>query len=227
MTLERLDYELWVARGHFTVFRGDSGLRRTVIRSGDGSLWIHSPIPFTQALADAVSALGTVRWLVAPNKVHHLYLADWIAAFPDARLAGAPGLAEKRRDLHFDARLESTPPEGWPEEIPFVFVEGASTMSEVVFLHAPSRSVLFTDLVFNTPGVGPNEAPIFNLLVGARGRFGPHRMVRAFLRDKRAVARSLDRILEWDFDRVIVTHGDVLETGGREKLREAFAYLPR
>lgn len=225
--LEALAPDLWVAQGQFTVFRGDIGLRMTVIRCADGSIWIHSPIPFSEALAEAVRTLGEVRWLVAPNKVHHLYLGGWIQAFPEAQLAGAPGLAEKRKDLRFDARLDDGPPAGWPEVIQFVAIEGSPTMNEVVFFHAPSGSVLFTDLVFNTPGEGPNTAPLFNFIVGSRGRFGPHRMIRSFFRDKRAVARGIDRVLQWDFDRVIVTHGDVLETGGREKLRAAFAYLPR
>lgn len=34
---------------------------------------------------------------------------------------------------------------------------------------------------------------------------------------------GVERILDLDFDRVIVTHGDVVETGGREALREAFS----
>jgi hypothetical protein len=35
----------------------------------------------------------------------------------------------------------------------------------------------------------------------------------------------VDRILRWDFERVTMTHGDVLERGGREAVRAAFAYL--
>jgi hypothetical protein len=61
--------------------------------------------------------------------------------------------------------------------------------------------------------------------VGATGRFGPHRIVRAFVRDRAAARRSLERILAWDFDRVIVSHGDVLETGGRAALERGFAWL--
>jgi hypothetical protein len=35
----------------------------------------------------------------------------------------------------------------------------------------------------------------------------------------------MDTILGWDFERVIVSHGDVLETGGRDRLAAAFAFL--
>jgi hypothetical protein len=44
-------------------------------------------------------------------------------------------------------------------------------------------------------------------------------------RDKQAARRSVAAILEWDFDRVVVSHGQVLETGGHEQFRAAFAWL--
>ncbi|MBC8188773.1 MAG: methanol oxidase, glmU, partial [Proteobacteria bacterium] len=37
--------------------------------------------------------------------------------------------------------------------------------------------------------------------------------------------RGIEHILEWDFDRVTVTHGQVLEADGNSKLREAYAWL--
>jgi hypothetical protein len=70
------------------------------------------------------------------------------------------------------------------------------------------------------------RARLFHWLVGAApGRFGPHRLIRAGIRDRAAARRSLERILEWDFDRVVMSHGAVLERGGRARLRECFAFL--
>jgi hypothetical protein len=93
-----------------------------------------------------------------------------------------------------------------------------------VFFHRPSRSAIFTDLVFNVPA-DFKAAWIFYTVVGARGRFGPHRLVRQTIRDRKAARESVAKILEWDFDRVIVTHGDVLESGGRKKFADAYSYL--
>ncbi len=50
-------------------------------------------------------------------------------------------------------------------------------------------------------------------------------MLRLSIRDKSALRKSIDRILAWDFDRVIVTHGDVLECGGQDSLRLGYAWL--
>ena len=35
----------------------------------------------------------------------------------------------------------------------------------------------------------------------------------------------MERIVGWDFDRVIVAHGEVLEGGGPEALRRGYAWL--
>jgi hypothetical protein len=77
------------------------------------------------------------------------------------------------------------------------------------------------------PRDGPNRARLFHWLVGATGRFGPHRLIRLGIRDGKAARRSLDRILAWDFERVVMSHGEVVEAGGRRLLEQAFAYLPR
>jgi glyoxylase-like metal-dependent hydrolase (beta-lactamase superfamily II) len=39
--------------------------------------------------------------------------------------------------------------------------------------------------------------------------------------DPAAFAASVNRMLAWDFDRVIVGHGEPIETGGKEKVRAA------
>ena len=45
------------------------------------------------------------------------------------------------------------------------------------------------------------------------------------IRDRAATRKAIDEILSWEFDRVVVSHGDVLEKGGREQLAAGFAYL--
>jgi hypothetical protein len=37
--------------------------------------------------------------------------------------------------------------------------------------------------------------------------------------------RPLVSAICWDFDRIIVPHGEALETGGRERLAAGFAFL--
>jgi Domain of unknown function (DUF4336) len=223
--LEPLAADVWAARRPLPIAVGDIGARMTVLRLRDGGLLLHSPVKLDAALEQALHALGPVAWLVGPCRGHHLFLGDYVKAFPGAALCGAPGLAEKRRDLAFAHVLANPSPPGWPGEVRLELVEGAPFMNEVALLHAPSRTLVLTDLVFNvTPGA-TNRAPLFHWLVGATGRFGPHRLIRLGIRNRAAARRSIDRILAWDFDRIVMSHGEVLDTGGRRLLEQAFAYL--
>lgn len=97
-------------------------------------------------------------------------------------------------------------------------------LNEVVFFHRASRSAIFTDLVMNVSADFKGGRPYYGL-VGARGHFGPHRLLRMMIRDRKAARASVAKILEWEFDRVIVTHGDVVESGGHAKFAQAFAFL--
>jgi Domain of unknown function (DUF4336) len=224
--LRRLAPDLWVADRPLKLVVGDIGTRMTVIRLADGGLFLHSPVRLDAATRSALDGLGPVGCVVAPSKVHHFFVADYLAAYPQARVYGAPGLAAKRADLRFDAVLSDEAPPEWRAEIAQHLFRGAPAINEVVFFHRPTRTLLLTDLAFNVASDKTAGARLFYWLVGAAGRFGPHRLVRTMIRDRRAARRSVDDILTWDFDRIIVTHGDVLEMGGRQRFAAAFAFLP-
>lgn len=224
--LTKLAPDVWVATRPLAMWIGDIGCRMTVLRLASGELLLHSPVPLDAPTREAVDRLGRVRWILGPSKVHHFHLGVWASAYPDALLCGVPGLAEKRRDLPFGCVLDArTASELWRDEIRAVPFEGAPLMNEIVLFHPASRTLVLTDLAFN---VGTrNEARLFHRLVGAHRGFGPHRIARSAIRDKAAARRSLDAILSWDFDRVVVSHGDVLESGGHAAVERTFSFLRR
>jgi uncharacterized protein DUF4336 len=225
--LRKLAPGLWVAETHFQNGPFEFGLRMSVVQLRDGGLVLHSPVALTPALRAELDALGPVRGVIAPSRAHHLFAGDYPAGYPDCLLFAAPGLPEKRPDLKFAALLSDEAPPLWRAELEQHVFRGAPFMNEVVFFHPATRTVLFTDLVFNLPRNAGNWASrLFFRLVGADHRFGPHRLVRyLFIRDRAAARESVQRILRWDFDRVGLTHGDVLESGGHEAVRRAFAFL--
>ena len=190
----------------------------TVIRLADGSLLLHSPVALDAELRRELDAIGRVRFAVAPNRVHHLYAGDVAEAYPEARLWVAPGLERKRPDLVFDAVLGDEAPAEWKGQVDQVFFRGRPYENEVVFFHRASRTLILCDLAFN---FGPRAAAPTRLLMRllrSYGRFGPSKLDPLLIRDRPAARESLERILAWDFDRVVVAHGDVLESGGREAL---------
>jgi hypothetical protein len=60
--------------------------RSVIARLENDDLWIWSPVKLTADLRADVDRLGRVRHLVSPNKLHHLYLSEWKAAYPETAL---------------------------------------------------------------------------------------------------------------------------------------------
>ena len=141
--------DFWIADGPVVQFFAvlPYPTRMAVVRLGDGSLWVWSPIALDDALAAELDAIGPVRELVAPNKLHHLALPEWVARYPEARLHGARGLARKRRDLHFHTELGDTPDPAWAEQIDQAVFRGSLFLDEVFFFHRRSGTALVTDLI--------------------------------------------------------------------------------
>jgi hypothetical protein len=205
--------------------RFDFSTRMTVVRLSDGGLFLHSPIRLDDGLRAELDALGEVRTIIAPNKFHHLFAGDCRSAYPKAKLYAAPGLPAKRKDLKFDGLLADEPRIEWRGDLEQRIIRGMPMLNEVAFFHPASRTLILTDLVFNVPRGRSWGLPILSQLLGLSGRFGPSRLGRWLIRDQQATRASLGTILRWDFDRLILAHGDVVETGGRQKLRDAFGFI--
>ena len=226
--LRQIGEEIWVTERSLRVLGLrwlDIGTRMTVIRLADGGLLLHSPVEADAATRAAVDALGPVRCIAAPNDVHHLFAGPWKTAYPQARLLGSPGLPKKRPDLRFDAILGDEPDPCCAGAIEQVWLRGAPYMNEIAFFHARSRTLLLTDLAFHPTPASSASLRRWTSLTRVRDGFGPNALVRIFIRDRRAMRASIDRVLAWDFDRVTVTHGEVLEHGGRTALAKAYAWL--
>jgi hypothetical protein len=225
--LRSLHPDLWVVdHPSFRVGGLALGTRTTLVRLQDGGLWLHSPGPLDDEVRDEIGALARVASIVVPSLLHHGFLAENVEAFPEARIFVPPGLREKLPELPRDEVLGDDAPPAWKGEIEQVVAGGMPKTHEVVFLHRASHTLLLTDLAFNVRQSDSWSTRLAMRLNGRYGSFGPTRVLRiAYLSDGAALRRTIDQVLAWDFDRVIVAHGDVLESGGREALREGYAWL--
>ena len=197
-------------------------VRMTVIRLAAGDVIVHSPVALSEPLRAAVDAVGPVRWVVAPNRFHHLHAGEWAQAYPDAALLGAPGLARKRKDLTFGGVLPADAPDAWAGELVCQVLEGSKMMGELVFLHRPSRTLICSDLVFN---LGRGETwwtRCYQAMAGTGKQPAISRMFVMAMSDRPACMASARALCEWDFDRVLMGHGDAIEAGGKEQLRALF-----
>ena len=199
-------------------------VRSVVVRLPDGALLILAPLPIDDALAAELAELGPVRHLVAPNLFHHLYFADAQARYPEATSYGVRGFSKKRPDLTFDQQLSDEAPDAWGGALEPMAIEGTK-VSEIVFRHPASRTLIVTDLVFNMHDAVTWTSGLFFRLLGVFGRTRQSPLWKNVTPDREAARRSCDRVLAKDFDRLVVAHGDIVETGGPDALRSGLTWM--
>jgi len=200
----------------------DFGTRTSLVLLPDGGVLVHSPGPLGGGVKEQVESLGPVRALVAPNCFHHLYVEENLRTWPDAALFLAPGLAEKKPALPSGETLGNTAPALWKDVLEQRLVRGMPKVGEVVFFHPKSHWLLLTDLAFNFHDAGGFLARQMLKIMGAWDRFGPSRLARSFMKDKDAIREDIDRILEWDFERILLGHGDIVQQDARALLRDSY-----
>ncbi len=223
--MKQLHPDIWIADAPLRFYGLEVGARMTIVRLPGGGLLLHSPIAASDALVQEVKALGPVAILVAPNLLHHLFVDQWQRAFPEAATYVAPGLDVKRADLTITGVLGDEPEAGWEGALDQVPLAGFPFANEIVFFHRPSNTLIAADLAFN---VGPTSPPLTRLvfrLGGSYGRVAPTLLERLLVRDRRAFRSSLERILEWPFERIVMAHGEVSEEGGREALIRGYGWV--
>lgn len=219
---------IWLADGTPVSVAGfQYPTRMALIQLGDGGLFAWSPVALTDTMRAEVEALGPVRFIVAPNSLHHLFVPQWQAAFPSARTIAAPGLAARRKDLTFDGTLEDTPDAGWANEIDQVIVRGNAITTEVVFFHKPSGTVLITDLLQHfKPGAFKGWRALVAKLDGMTA--DEPRVLQKFrlaFTDRKVARIAIRRILEWPPQKLLMAHGRPVETDAAGSLRRAFKWL--
>lgn len=199
--------------------------RMTVVRLETEGLWLHSPVRPTPERRRAVDQLGPVEHLVAPNKIHSLGIGPWKALYPSAKVWASPGFKKRHPDVAVDALLTNDLAPAWSSEIDHCAIEGHSVLDEVAFLHRPSRTLIITDLIQKHEAAG--ETWIWRGIKGMAGVLGKDGGVpldvKLSIRDKTAMRRSIDKIVGWDFDNLIIAHGHCLQGGAKEEVTRAFA----
>jgi hypothetical protein len=124
--------------------------RMTVIRLTNGGLVVHSPTRLDLASQEEFQKLGQIVAIIAPSWWHDLYLREYLSAYPDARLYGAPTLVRWNQTLPFAEVLDDSSPPLWTDEIDQVHVLGIGLfLDEIVFYHRRSRSLIVADFLFN------------------------------------------------------------------------------
>lgn len=226
MSLQELAHGIWTMDGDpisFLTFPYE--IRSTIVEVGSGELLVHSPVQVSAArrLRDLP---GAVKYIVSPNKLHSLFLEDWQKVFPEARLYAPPGLRAKLPAVSFHKELADEPEPQWQGILKQKLVRGSWFMSEVVFFHEPSASLILGDLIENH---NPEKFGWFHRAIGAAvGMLAPNgstpRNYRWTFNRREEARRDLQEILSWNPKRVIVNHGPIVDVGAPAFLHNAFGW---
>ena len=200
-------------------------LRMVVARLSAGGLLLFAPKLIDDELASELDALGEVRFVVAPNGFHHLHVAACSDRYPDAKVLISPALVEKRPDLEHTGVLGDEAEAGWADDLDQLVVRGAPKIDEVVFFHRATGTLLVTDLVFNVTKPRGFMTHVILWLGGAHGRLAQSRFWRLMVKDRAAAAASASRLLDWDIQRVVPSHGDIVDDDAASRLRSALSWM--
>lgn len=225
--LKPVDENLWIYEEAASRLGFEFGARMTIVRLQDESLLLHSPLAISPELKNEIDALGEVRFVVSPFRFHFLHLGDCFRVYPGAQFYAPPGMnTAKFPEVRFAGFLRETEAQ-WQNDLDQTIVRGNALDNEVVFFHRASRTLICADLCFNLPSSRPPWTRFIARVLGVYRRFSPSLEFKLFTRNRTLVRQSIDRILAWDFERIIISHGDIIESGGKETLRAAFAWLRR
>ena len=196
----------------------------TLLRLSDGRVIIHSTAPFTGEDLQAIRAFGEPAWLVEATLLHETFAKEGRSALPELRYLAPKGFTQVSG---VPTEPLDPPPTEWAGEIEVLKIDG-TRKSEHVFFHRRSRTLVVADLFFSFPAETQGWAGFFaRRIMGlppitqVRGQnsevrlFGVSRFFRMLINDRLAFERSIGKMLELDFERVVVAHHEPLETAAK------------
>lgn len=201
--------------------------RMTIVRLSDGKLWLHSPCKLDATLKREIDRLGEVAYIIAPGNFHHLYVADVQAEYPKAETFLCPGLERKRADLRFDWILGNRPDPRWEPDFEQALIQGTRIINEVAFLHKPTRTLILVDLLENIGDDYSHEAGLllkfwWKAVFHMWNHPKPAPEYQMGWGDKAIVRKALEKILSWEFERIIIAHGNLIESDAKAVATKAW-----
>jgi hypothetical protein len=227
--LREIDRDIWVAEQPFRYFGLSVGTRMTVIRLANRELAVISPIQVSDAIVSQLGELGTVKHIIAPNLYHYLFAANFKTLYPNGIFWAVPGLEVKKPDLAIDKTIKSDT-NSLCDGLEYVFfygfrtlgLSGFDSLNECVFFHAASRTLILTDTAFHFDESFPALTQFATRVIGGYKSLSPSLLERIATTEKEKIKESVEKILCWDFERVIMAHGSIIEQNGKEKFKQGY-----
>lgn len=229
-------------------------LTGSTVKLTSGALAVFSPVALTDDVKAKLAELGgTVKYIIAPDIEHHIFITEWAQVYPEAKIIGPEGLPEKRAKASAsDPKIGNEPfavvfkaqdklatkidPE-FDADFEYEYVD-AHANKELVFFYKPQKVLIEADLMFNLPADEqyskcPEELKAgfpAKLFLSINSPQGEAKGMKRFLwyvlsaKDRKGFNESVQRIDAWDFETLVPCHGDTLVGDGKTVYRKVFEW---
>ena len=226
MPLVQFGEDIWIVEGPLAK---DMGLmfstRMIITRLSDGTLWLCDPVKISNNTLKLIENLGEIKYLLVSTQRHIWRLRDWHEKFPTAQIWSCGNIPKKLKNLPYTGFLSDAPI--WDNDFEQVIFKGNKFLSEIVFYHKFSKTVIMGDIIQNNEK--KRGRPITNLIFKISGAAYPNGGVgfdfKLTFSDRKAAKETLDKIFSWDFDKLIIAHGPCLTDNAKKYVKSAFAWL--
>lgn len=230
--LREIDNNIWVGEQPLKYLGLNVGTRMTLIRLVTSELIVISPIQVDNTTIHQLNALGDVSYIIAPNLYHYLFASSFKAIYPKAKLWAAPGLESKRSELPID-KVISVDEKSILDEVEYLLFDGLkvldlngpSLLNECVFFHRESRTLILTDTAFHFDESFSLTTQLVARLIGGYKKLSPSLLEKFATQETEKVKQSVQKVLAWDFNRVVMAHGSIIERDAKRKLREGYEWF--
>lgn len=217
------------------------GGRATIIKLQTGALAVFSPVALTDDVRSKIQAMGNnVKYISAMDIEHHIFITPWANAYPQAEVIGVEGLPEKRekdpatKGINFSHvftqsnKMDKRISEEFDNEFEYEYLHSHPN-KELIYYHKPTKTMIEADFIFNLPayeqysksGEEPTAGILTKLFNGLMNTRNDITWQRRFLwymagsKDRTGFSESVKRMKRWEVERLIPSHGDVVESGAQ------------
>jgi hypothetical protein len=185
----------------------------TLLLLRDRRLVIHSTADFTPADLAAIWRFGEPAWLVEATLMHDTFAPSASAVFPHLPYLAPDGFAKLSG---VPTRPLCPPPSDWAGQIEVLKVEGLRKINEHALFHRASHTLVLADLLFHFPADSRGWPRFFARHIMRLPRLsGISAFFRLMIRDREAFTLSMKKMLEWDFEQIVVGHGEPIQNDAK------------
>lgn len=205
--------------------------RMTVIRLNNGNLVIHNAFRMHDQDLNKLNQLGKVSYILVPNSIHFSDADFFSKKYPDAKVLVPIACKNKMsKKLKVDGCYDTD----WTLTNEIVCIPFMNNMiHEHAFIHLKSKTLILTDMLFNIKSsdfpTNTFSQKFEKYLLGTKNdildKAVPSNLTKLVVsRNKSGLRKTLNEIIKYDFDKIIINHGEVISNNGKNILIDGYKY---